>query len=141
MKERKLPIHWRSVLLGIGTGMLTMVCTAAAAAGMMAKGALNGEYFGIVASFTLVGAALMGSLASQFGGGGLWDGALTALGEMVVLLGLNGALNGGRVEGFAVTALALAGGCGAGLLLTLGRGCRRPARKRKNRYSAQKRRR
>ena len=66
------------------------------------------------------------------------DGAVTALTELVVLFGLNGVLNGGRVEGAAVTALVLGGGCGAAMLLRLGKGSGRSRRRKKNRYYAQR---
>lgn len=141
LKERKFRIRWRPVLLGAGTGMLTMICAAAGAAGLVANGVLGAEYLSITAAFALVGAGLTGSLAAQLGDGGPWESGLSALVELVVLFGLNGLLNGGQVEGVAVTALALAGGCGAGLLLELGQGRCRPRRRRKNRESAQKRRR
>lgn len=141
MKEWKLKIHWQAVALGTGIGMLTVVCAAALSAALMAKGALDPGFMGMAAAWILVGAALMGSLTAVLGGGGAVDGALTALGELVVLVALNGALNGWQMEGVAVTALVLAGGCGAGLLLTMGKGSGRKRRRKKNRDSAQKRRR
>lgn len=137
MKERKIRISWRSVLLGTGMGLLTMLCSVAAAAALMAGGAVGMEHMGLFAAGILIGTGLAGCMTAQLGGGGALDGALTALGALVVLLGLNLLLNGGEMEGIAVTVTALAGGCGAGVLLRLGKGSRRKHRRKKNRYSAQ----
>ena len=65
----------------------------------------------------------------MLGGGGTVDAVLAALGELVVLFGLNGLLCGGEMEGVAVTALALTGGCGAAVLLRLGKGNGRKRRR------------
>lgn len=138
MKERKIRISWRAVLLGTGVELLTMVCAAAAAAALMAGGAVSLEHMGLFAAGILVVTGMAGALTALLGGGGALDGALTAVGVLVVLLGLNLLLNGGEMEGVAVTALALAGGCGAGLLLRLGKGNGQRRRKRKIRYSAQR---
>ena len=62
---------------------------------------------------------MIGILAAMLGGGEMPDAILAAGGELVVLLGLNGVLCGGEMEGTAVTILALAGGCGAALLLRM----------------------
>lgn len=141
MKERGIRISWRAVLLGSGMGLLSMICAAVAAAALMAGGAVGLDRMGLFAAGILVGCGMVGTLTALLGGGGAVDGALTALAVLVVLFGLNLLLNGGEMEGVAVTALALAGGCGAGLLLRLGKGSGRRRGKRKNRYSAQKSRR
>ena len=136
MKERKVRINWRAALLGTGVALLTMVCSAAAAAALMSGGAVGVDRMELFAAGILVGCGVIGYLTALLGGGGAVDGALTAVGVLVVLFLLNVLLNGGKVEGAAVTTLALAGGCGAGLLLRLGKGSKPHRRKKKNRYFA-----
>ena len=138
MKERKIRIRWRAVLLGTGMGLLTMICAAAGAAALLAGGAVGLDRMPLLAAGILVGTGMIGCLTALLGGGGVLEGALTALGALVVLIGLNALLIDGKMEGIAVTALALAGGCGAGLLLRLGKGSGPRRRRRKNRYFAQK---
>lgn len=136
MKDGKIRINWRAVVLGIGVGLLTMICTAAGAAALLSGGAVGVEQMALLAGGILACTGLVGCLTALLGGGGALDGALTALGVLVVLFALNVLLNGGEVEGAAVTALALAGGCGAGVLLLVGKGSKPRRRKRKNRYFA-----
>lgn len=130
MKGKKISIGWRSALLGTGVGVVTMICACAAGAGMMARGAADMVYMDIWAAGILVGSSLCGALAAMLGGGGPWEGILASLGELVVLLALNALLCGGKMEGFAVTTLALAGGCGGAVLLRLGKGSGRKRRRR-----------
>ena len=101
----------------------------------MVKGAVGLESMGLWAAGITVGTGLLGSLAAMLGGGGPLEAALAALGELVVLFGLNGVLCGGEMEGVAVKMLALAGGCGASVLLRLGKGSgsRHRRRRSKNR--------
>jgi len=138
MKERKIRLSWRAAALGTGMGLLTMICVCAAGAALLVGGAVEPERMGLLAAAALILTGAAGGLTALLGGGGPMDCLVTVLGELVVLIGLNAVLNGGQMEGFAVTALALAGGCGASLLLRLGKGRGRPRRKRKNRYYAQK---
>ncbi len=134
MKGMDRTVRWQAVLLGCGVGMVTAVCACAGAAGLMVKGAVGLQTMGLWAAGITVGAGLLGSLAAMLGGGGPLEGALAALGELVVLFGLNGVLCGGEMEGVAVTVLALAGGCGAAVLLQMGKGSGRKRRRRsKNR--------
>ena len=134
MKGMKTSVRWQAVLLGLGVGMISVVCGCAAGAGLMAKGAVGMDTMGLWAAGITVFSGLLGSLAALLGGGGALDAALAAAGELVVLFGLNGLLCGGEVEGAAVTALALAGGSGAAILLRLGQGSgRKKRRRRKNR--------
>lgn len=135
MKEFKPKIQWGAVLLGTSAGAVAMICLCAAAAGLMAKGAVGLDRMGLFAAGILVVSGLLGGLTALLGGGGPIDAALTAAGELVVLTALNAGLNGGKMEGIAVTILALAGGCGAALLLRIGKGSRRSRgrRRRKNR--------
>ena len=135
MKESKWSVHWQPVLLGIGVGMVSVVCGCAAAAGLMARGAVGTETAALWAAGITVGSGLLGSLMAMLAGGGGLDAVLAALGELVVLFGLNGVLCGGKMEGVAVTTLALAGGCGAAVLLGMGSrtGRRRRRRRGKNR--------
>lgn len=132
MKAGKIRVRWRSVLLGTSVGVLILVCGSAAGAGLMAKGAAALEHLDLFAAGILALAALVGCLTALLGGGGAADCALTAVGELVVLLGLNGALNGWKMEGLPVTVLVLAGGCGGAMLLSMGRtGGTKPKRRRK----------
>ena len=120
MKTGKVRIRWRSVVLGTATGVLILVCASAGAAGLMAKGAVASEHMDLFAAGILALAALGGALTAMLGSGSGIDGALTAAGELVVLLALNAGLNGGKMEGIGVTILLLAGGCGGAMLLRLG---------------------
>lgn len=130
MKGIGWKVQWRSVLLGIGVGMMTMICLCAAGAGMMEKGAVGLDTMGLWAAGITVGSGLLASLTALLGGGGMLDAILAVVGELVVLLGLNWVLCGGEMEGTAVTILALAGGCGAALLLRRGKGRGRRRRRR-----------
>ena len=132
MKRMIERIRWQAVLLGIGVGMVTVVCACAGAAGMMTKGIVGSQTMGLWAAGITVASGLVGSLATMLGGGKGLDAALTAVGELVVLFGLNGILCGGKMEGVAVTALALAGGCGAAVLLRMGKGNGRKRHRRRN---------
>ena len=135
MKAMKMRLRWRAAALGTGVGVVSMVSACAAAAGMMAGGAADPALMGYWTAGILVGAGLLGSLTALLGGGSPADAALSAAGELMVLLGLNWALNGAQVEGFAVTCLALAGGSGAAILLTAGKGRSRGHRRRKRKKS------
>ena len=130
MKGMKWTVRWRSVVLGLGVGVLTLASACAAGAGLMARGAVDPEMMGLWAAGITVGMGLLGGLAAMLGGGTAVDAALATLGELVVLFGLNGVLSGGEVEGAAVTVLALTGGCGAALLLRTGQGSGRRRRRR-----------
>lgn len=135
MKGIRMTVQWRNVLLGVAVGVVVLICACAAAAGMMEKGIVEPQTMGLWSAGITVGMGLLGSLTALLGGGEAVDAALTVLGELVVLFGLNGVLNGGEMEGVAVTVLALAGGCGAAVLLHLGKGSgrRRLRRTGKNR--------
>ena len=130
MKNGKLRIRWRNVLLGTGVGVLILVCGTAAAAALMARGAVGLDRMELFAAGILALAALGGCLTALPGGGAM-DAVLTAVGEMVVLLGLNVGLNGGKMEGVMATVLVLAGGCGGALLLGMGRSGHRRIRRRR----------
>ena len=130
MKERKVGIQWRSALLGLGIAMVTMAALTALGAGLMVRGLAGPEWMGYWAALILMASALVGGLSARLGGTAA-DSAVAAVGELVVLLGLNGVLCGGQMEGLAVTALALAGGSGAAMLLGLNRGRGRRRRRRR----------
>lgn len=130
MKERRLVIHWRAALLGLGIGLVTMTALTALGAGLMVRGLVGPEWMGYWAALVLVTSALVGGLAARLGGTAA-DSAVAAVGELVVLMGLNGVLCGGQMEGLAVTALALAGASGAAMLLGLNRGRGRKRRRRR----------
>ena len=131
MKDRKIRVRWRSVLLGIGMGTLILVCGSAAGAAMMAGGVVDVAHMGLLAAGILVLAAVLGGMTALLGQGSGMDAALTGLGELVVLMVLNLALCDGKMEGIGVTILVLAGGCGAAALLRVGGGRRKPARHRR----------
>lgn len=133
MKHGKIHIQWRSVLLGTGVGILILVCSCAAAAGMMAKGTVALSHLELFAGGILALAALVGCLTALLGDGMPVDAALTAGGELVVLIALNAGLNGGEMEGILFTILVLAGGCGGALLLSRGHSRQRKARGRRHR--------
>lgn len=130
MKEQRFTIRWRSALLGLGIAMVTMAALTALGAGLMVRGLVGPEWMGYWAALILVTSALVGGLAARLGGTAA-DSAVAAVGELVVLMGLNGVLCGGQMEGLAVTALALAGGSGAAMLLGLNRGRGRKRRRRR----------
>lgn len=119
-------------MLGFGIGIVTMTSACAGAAGFMAGGTVGVESIGLFAAGILAVSGLVGGLGAMMSGGGAVDALLTALGELVVLLGLNLALCEGRMEGIGVTLLALTGGSGAAVLLRCSSGNgRRQRRKRR----------
>ena len=131
MKEGRRPIEWRAAALGGAAGMMTVVTLCAVVAGLMAKGAVGMESMGWWSVGILLGSGMVCALAARLGGGGEVEASLAAGGELVVLLALNGVLCGWKMEGIGVTVLALAGGCGAAMLLTVNRRGRRKARRRR----------
>lgn len=131
MKGIKWSVNWRRVLLGTGIGIVTMVSACAGAAGLMAGGTVGLGSMDLFAAGILVVSGLAGGLTALLGGGSAGDAALAALGELVVLIGLNAALSGGHMEGIGVTVLALAGGSGAAVLLRLRKGSGRRRRRRR----------
>lgn len=131
MKNGKIRVRWRSVLLGTGMGTLILVCGTAAGAAMMAGGVVDVAHMGLLAAGILVLAAVLGGMTALLGQGSGMDAALAGLGELVVLMVLNLALCDGKMEGIGVTILVLAGGCGAAALLRVGGGRRKPARHRR----------
>ena len=130
MKERKIGIHWRAALLGLGISVVVMTALTALGAGLMVRGIVSMEWMAYWAAGILVISSLVGGVAARLGGSAA-DSAVAAAGELVVLLGLNGVLCGGQMEGLAVTALALAGGSGAAMLLGMNRGRGRKRRRRR----------
>lgn len=124
-------VNWRAALLGLASGMMAVVVLTAVGAGAMAKGVVDVGYLGYFAAVILVLSGLTGGLSAMVGGGGEADALIAAVGELVVLVGLNAVLNGGEMEGFVVTALAVTGGCGAAVLLRLNRGSGRRRRRRR----------
>ena len=130
MKERKIGIHWRAALLGLGISVVVMTALTALGAGLMVRGIVSMEWMAYWAAGILVISSLVGGVAARLGGSAA-DSAVAAAGELVVLLGLNGVLCGGQMEGLAATALALAGGSGAAMLLGVNRGRGRKRRRRR----------
>ena len=130
MKERKIGIHWRAALLGLGISVVVMTALTALGAGLMVRMIVSMEWMAYWAAGILVISSLVGGVAARLGGSAA-DSAVAAAGELVVLLGLNGVLCGGQMEGLAVTALALAGGSGAAMLLGVNRGRGRKRRRRR----------
>jgi hypothetical protein len=130
VKERKVGIQWRSALLGLGISVVVMTAMTALGAGLMVRGIVSMEWMAYWAAGILVISALAGGVAARLGGSAA-DSAVAAVGELVVLLGLNGVLCGGQMEGLAATALALAGGSGAAMLLGVNHGRGRKRRRRR----------
>lgn len=131
MKEKKIRVRWRSMLLGLGVGIITMSAVTALGAWLMVRGFMGMMWMDWWAVGALVTSGLIGGAAAQLDGGSSTDGVLAGAGELVVLLVLNLILCGGQMEGLAVTALALAGGSGAAVLLGMNRG--RGGRRRRRR--------
>lgn len=131
MKDGRRPIEWRAAALGGAAGMMTVVTLCAVGAGLMAKGAVVMDSMAWWSAGILLASGMVCALASRLGGGGEVEAALAAGGELVVLIALNGVLRGGKMEGIGVTVLALAGGCGAAVLLTMNRRGRRKRRRRR----------
>ena len=130
VKERKIGIHWRAALLGLGISVVVMTALTALGAWLMVRGIVSMEWMAYWAAGILVISSLVGGVAARLGGSAA-DSAVAAAGELVVLLGLNGVLCGGQMEGLAATALALAGGSGAAMFLGVNRGRGRKRRRRR----------
>ena len=133
MKRGMWSVRWRGVLLGTGMGVLILICGCAAVAGLMANGVVDLCHTGLLAAGILSAAALGGCLTAMLGGGSFADATLTAVGELVVLIVLNGVFNDWKMEGVVVTILVLTGGCGAALLLGMGRNPGRKQTRRRRR--------
>ncbi len=129
MKEGRRHIEWRAAALGAAAGIMTVVMICAVGAGLMVKGAVGLDSMGWWSAGILIGSGMVCGLAARLGGGGEVEGAMAAGGELVVLLALNGVLCGWKMEGVGVTVLALAGGCGAAMLLGMNRSSRRKRRR------------
>ena len=131
MKEGRRPIEWRAAALGAAAGMMTVVMLCAIGAALIAKGAVGLDSMSWWSAGILLSSGMVCTLAARLGGGGEVEGAMAAAGALVVLMGLNGVLCGWKMEGAGVTILALAGGCGAAMLLGMNRGSRRKRRRRR----------
>jgi hypothetical protein len=131
MKERTRSINWRAAALGGAAGMMTVVTITAIGAGLMAKGVVGLDSMSWWAVGIVLFSGMVCALAARLGGGGEVEGALAASGELVVLTALNGALCDWKMEGAGVTILALAGGCGAAMLLAMNRGHHKRRRRRR----------
>ena len=131
MKEGRRPFEWRAAVLGGTAGMMTLVTVAAIGAGLMAKGAVGLDSMNWWAVGILLSSGMVCSLVARIGSGGEVEGALGAGGVLVVLTVLNGVFWGWKMEGAAVTVLALAGGCGASMLLLMNRKRGRKRRRRR----------
>ena len=129
MKEGRRPVEWRAAVLGAAAGMMMVVTLCAVGAGLMVNGAVGLDSMSWWAAGILLSSGMVCCLASRLGGGGEVEGAMAAGGELVVLLALNGVLCGWKMEGVGVTVLALAGGCGAAMLLGMNRSSRRKRRR------------
>lgn len=111
--------------------MMTVVTVTAVGAGLMAKGAVGLQTMAWWSAGILILSGMVCALAARLGGGGEVEGAMAAMGVLVVLTALNGVLCGWKMEGIGVTLLALGGGCGAAMLLGMNRGHRRKRRRRR----------
>ena len=131
MKEGRRSLQWRAAALGGAAGMMTVVTVCAVGAGLMAKGAVGLGWMDWWSVGILLSGGMVCTLAARLGGGGEVEGAMAALGVLVVLTALNGVLCDWKMEGVGVTVLALGGGCGAAMLLVLNRGHRRKRRRRR----------
>ena len=131
MKEGRRAIEWRAAVLGVAAGMMTVVTVTAIGAGLMAKGVAGLDSMSWWAAGILLLSGAVCALAARLGGGGEVEGAMAAMGVLVVLTALNGVLCGWKMEGIGVTLLALGGGCGAAMLLGMNRGHRRKRRRRR----------
>ena len=131
MKEGRRPVQWRAAALGGAAGMMTVVTVCAIGAGLMAKGVVGLGWMDLWSVGILLAGGMVCALAARLGGGGEVEGAMAAMGVLVVLTALNGVLCGWKMEGIGVTLLALGGGCGAAMLLGMNRGHRRKHRRRR----------
>ena len=70
VKERKIGIHWRAALLGLGISVVVMTALTALGAGLMVRGLVGPEWMGYWAALILVTSALLGGLTARLGKGG-----------------------------------------------------------------------
>lgn len=135
MKDGRRPIEWRAAALGCAAGCMTVVTVCAMAAGLMSRGVVGLQWMDYWSVGILIASGMVCALAAMLAGGGEVEGTIAAGGELVVLLALNVLLSGGKMEGAGVTVLALAGGCGAAMLLRINRGRRTRSKHRRRRKS------
>ena len=81
MKRMKYSVRWQAVLLGLGVGMISVVCGCAAGAGLVAKGAVGMDTMGLWAAGITVFSGLLGSLAALALAGGSGAAMLLRLGQ------------------------------------------------------------
>ena len=124
MKEGRRTIQWRAAALGGAAGMMMVVTVCAIGAGLMVKGVVGLRWMDWWSVGILLSGGMVCTLAARLGGGGEAEGAMAAVGVLVVLSALNGVLCDWKMEGIGVTVLVLAGGCGAAMLLGMNRGHR-----------------
>ncbi len=129
MKEGRRAIEWRAAVLGVAAGMMTVVTVCAVGAGLISKGVVGLAWLDYWSVGILIVSGMICTLVAMLGGGGEVEGAMAAMGVLVVLTALNGVLCGWKMEGIGVTLLALGGGCGAAMLLGMNRGHRRKRRR------------
>lgn len=119
---------WRRAAVGTGVSVLFLLGLTAGCAGLMAYQVLDLGWANLAAALILVISALMGALWVFGGGGGVPGVAVTGGAFLLVLLAINAGAFRGDLSGGFVTVLAVAGGCGAGMLIA-----RKPAGRKRSR--------
>lgn len=124
--------NWRGIGLGTGAGMITMLTVTGAGAWLLERQLLGMEWMNYLAAAILLVSAF---LAAKTAGASLerWmDALLTGAGMWMLLALIHGLGYDGALTGAGVTALIIAGGTGAAVLLSRGGG-RRGSGRRKHR--------
>ena len=101
--------------LAVAGGTIVLLSLSAGAAWMVQRGWMARENMGLAAAAILLSSGFVGAVICGRGGGLLMQ-ALSGLGVMLVLMGLNLALFDGDLRGLVPCGIALWGGVGAGAL-------------------------
>lgn len=127
-------LDWKRIGLSLGISVITLLAMTGLAAWLM-NGELVARAWGrYLAALILVSSSLIGALTARIKDNPWIGPAAVGAGLWLILLGINAICYGGDLSGALPTALAILGGCGAGVLL--GRGTRRrsyPRRKYRHR--------
>ena len=123
---------WKRMILGVGVSVVCVLTMTAAGAALMDREMVSMEWMNYLAALALVVSSLIGGITAA-ADERRWMGPLAAgAGLWLFLLAVNALGYDGDLSGALPTALAIAGGSGAAILLS-GGGKSRPKHRRRYR--------
>lgn len=129
-KIRMPAVAWRRVVIGTGVSTVMMLALSGCFAGLISGELVELSWVNYAAVLILIVASFLGAAAALGLSGGIGDGMMAGAGFLLVLFAINAVLFECELGGLLPALLAVAGGCGAAVLLLGGQG-RKPRRHRR----------